>query len=474
MKVPMEKRYMILAAVCVTLLIAGSVFGVLYGRDSLRASMPVTGAIVAKTAAFGDAVQEYWAGAYANVAERPVFEWSSMPKIEWLTLPEISLPESEMPTIELPSVPEISLPEWQWPDLQVAERLQAFGQSVAQMFVAASEYVTQGFWVGIDMFSSVITQPLPQPLSVSLFDLPAALQDPGLAMWKRPASEEAEIVLAKVKQGSNLTVQNDAVEFQDIEPASGEIDALYDIEQKILDVEGVLVPQASTVISSSRDGQIAKINFENGDMFQKGDILVEYACKDIKAEMAVAKAEKELATTRFAKNEKLLKLDIISDIEHLGIKAEEVKASAQASIVESEIEKCYIRAAYDGRVTNRLANAHEFTRTDRVLMEVASLDDLDMEFLIPSRWLRWVNVDAPITIAVEETGEQYSGVIQRIHGEVDPVSQSIQVSAKLDAYEAPLLPGMSGTVQIDVEAIRAAGILGFLEEPRYAKRDTNE
>ena len=172
------------------------------------------------------------------------------------------------------------------------------------------------------------------------------------------------------------------------------------------------------------------------------------------------------------RHQKLLNLDIISDIDHLGIKTEDIKAAGQAKIIESRMEQCYIRAAYDGRVTNRLANPHEYTRSDRVLMEVASLDDLEIEFLLPSRWLRWVNVGAPLTLNIEETGETYSAVIERIHGEVDPVSQSIQISAKLDTYESPLLPGMSGNVHLDITAIRNAGIKGFLEEPRYSSADT--
>lgn len=247
-----------------------------------------------------------------------------------------------------------------------------------------------------------------------------------------------------------------------------EEDYKYDIDEKALDVEGVLVPQSSTVISSSRDGQIAKINFENGDMFQKNDILIEYECDDVKAEMEAAEAEKALSEKRTMRNEKLLKLDIISDIEHLGFKTEDVKAAAQARIVEQRMEQCYIRAAYDGRVTNKLANEHEYTRTDRVLMEVASLDDLEVEFLVPSIWLRWVNVDAPISIRINETDETYDAIVKRIYGEIDPVSQSIQMSAKLQPYSSPLLPGMSGTITLDIARIRDAGIKGFLEQPRYA------
>ena len=83
--------------------------------------------------------------------------------------------------------------------------------------------------------------------------------------------------------------------------------------------------------------------------------------------------------------------------------------------------------------------------------------------MIPSKWLRWVDVGAPLEIIVNETGRSYQAAVTRIYGEVDPVSQSIQIVAKLDPYQDPLLPGMSGVATLDIDAIRAAGISGFLE-----------
>lgn len=232
-----------------------------------------------------------------------------------------------------------------------------------------------------------------------------------------------------------------------------------------LNVEGVLVPRKSTVISSSRDGQIANINVDDGDIFHKGDVLIEYDCADLEAELKAVTSQTALMQKRSASSNKLYKMDIISDLERQDIKNEAAKALAQKGALEARMLNCKIIAGYDGRVVNRLANAHEYTRTDRVLLEVASLDNLEVEFLLPSIWLRWINVGAPVTLSLFETGHNYTAHISRIHGEVDPVSQSIQVTARLDGYQDPLLPGMSGHIDIDKNAIRDAGIKGYLAQP---------
>ena len=274
--------------------------------------------------------------------------------------------------------------------------------------------------------------------------------------------EEPQHIMAQPVELAEIeTASGDPFDMASLDPQAG--NEAYKVEEETLNVEGVLVPQKTTVISSSRDGKIQTVHFEDGDIFQKGDVLIEYDCDDLKAELVAIEADNNLSVKKGARGEKLFKLEIISDFERLDLQNDASKAKAQKAIVEARMENCQIRAAYDGRVVNRLANDNEYTRTDRVLMEVGSLDNLEVEFLLPSKWLRWVNIGAPVTLNLHETGREYTARVSRIHGEVDPVSQSIQITAALDRYEDPLLPGMSGDMLIDISKIRNAGVQGYLE-----------
>jgi len=280
---------------------------------------------------------------------------------------------------------------------------------------------------------------------------------------------------------SNTIYQNDANNesvvadlLAGIEPAAGGVDDLdssppddfgyeYEIEDEELISEAVLVPRAKTVVSSSRDGKIKKVHFKNGDHFKKGDTILEYHCDDIRAELEAARVERKFARQKQLTTSRLFNMDLSSKLEVEQSHVEKHQAQAKKETIETRINDCIIRADYDGRVVKRMANDNEYTRTDRVLMEIAAKDTLDIEFLLPSKSLRWVNIDAPITIRINETDREYTGTIKQIYGEVDPVSQSIQIRAGLDEYQEPLLPGMSGQVMIDVRGVRQAGIAGFLE-----------
>ncbi|MDY0029150.1 MAG: efflux RND transporter periplasmic adaptor subunit [Pseudobdellovibrionaceae bacterium] len=275
-----------------------------------------------------------------------------------------------------------------------------------------------------------------------------------------------EKTLSEIYQ-SREAVEPNQNDFAALSPANGEDDVKkaeseWPVEEKALDVDAVLVPDQETVISSSRDGKISDIPLHNGDKFSKNDILIRYDCSDLEAEAEIAGVEKELTDKKAKTGNQLFKLDIISDVDRLNIETEDKQAAAKIKLYEARLNDCTIKAGFNGRVTKRLANEGEYTRTDRVLLEVVSNDPLHAEFLLPSKWLRWVNIGAPVSIVLNETGRTYTAKIIRIYGEVDPVSRSIQVRAALDEYKDPLLTGMSGKLTLDISRIQDAGVIGYL------------
>lgn len=267
----------------------------------------------------------------------------------------------------------------------------------------------------------------------------------------------------------DLKAKEEASAIANIEPAAGvdenekPAEQEWKAEEAEIKVEAVLVPKQITVISSSQDGKISEIPFENGDSFKKDDILVRYDCADLEAEAAIAGIQRNLTQKKKDGVDRLFKLDIISDVDRLSVETENEQANAKIALYKAKMDSCVIRARFDGHVTKRLANTGEYTRTDRVLMEVASDETLQAQFLLPSKWLRWVNKGAPIDININETGRSYPAKVTRFYGEIDPVSQSIQMVATLDDYKDMLLPGMSGQATINVNKIKDAGIKGFLQ-----------
>jgi len=210
------------------------------------------------------------------------------------------------------------------------------------------------------------------------------------------------------------------------------------------EVQAVLNSSDMAVISGAIDGVLKRLPFKSGDVFKKGDVLAEYNCdyerarhKEILAQLRASERQKKAY-------DRLIEQDVVADVEYVSIVERYQQDRALLEQTRARIDLCTIHAPFSGRVTEKSANNYEAVRSGRVLMEISSLEPLKAELLVPSVWLRWLNVGAPLRIEVHETGLSYDAKITRVHGKVDAVTQTVHVVAKLDKYEEKLLPGMSG------------------------------
>ena len=70
---------------------------------------------------------------------------------------------------------------------------------------------------------------------------------------------------------------------------------------------------------------------------------------------------------------------------------------------------------------------------------------LEVETIIPSKWLSQVRPGDAFSFTVDETGETLSAEVVRMGATVDPVSQTIKAYGVLREPGLSVLPGMSGT-----------------------------
>lgn len=228
------------------------------------------------------------------------------------------------------------------------------------------------------------------------------------------------------------------------------------------EVQAVLVAKDSAVISSTLDARLISFPFRSGDVFEKGDLLAEYDCRVDVGRLKEAEARRRLTGKQLSAYSELKTLDAISSIEFATAEENHKQNEAMVEQVRGRLSLCKIKAPFRGRVTNKMASSQEFVQTGRVLMEIASREPLQVEFLVPSIWLRWLNTGTPIDVYIQESGKTYSASVVRIHGEVDPVSQSVQVTGEIGSYQEELLSGMSGRAIFKPEDVRKKTDFGFL------------
>ena len=94
----------------------------------------------------------------------------------------------------------------------------------------------------------------------------------------------------------------------------------------------------------------------------------------------------------------------------------------------------------------------QFVQPGQALLEIIDDSVLELEFIVPSRWLAWLKPGYAFQVRIDETARSYPAKVQRIGARVDPVSQSVKLVAAIDGRFPELIAGMSGQVALSPPA----------------------
>ncbi len=217
-------------------------------------------------------------------------------------------------------------------------------------------------------------------------------------------------------------------------------------------IRGVIASQSEATIASRMTAGIISMPFKVGQKFGRGALLASFDCSTLRAQYAAANA----ATMAYKKTyDTNVELDMYQAVgkNEVGVsKANLGKASAEAAAVSSQLGDCAVYAPFSGVVVEQIAHANEVAATGQPLMKIQDASNLEVQIIVPSKWLVWMKPGAKFNFKVDETGQTVSGSIARLGASVDPVSKTIRVVGHLSGAGATILPGMSGSANFEGQA----------------------
>ncbi len=211
----------------------------------------------------------------------------------------------------------------------------------------------------------------------------------------------------------------------------------------------LLVPETETTISSEIPATIKKINGEPGSYFKKGEPLVIFACETLRAEKRKALAELNEAEKINQVNIRLGEFKSISDLEIAVSESRLERARAEVKLWEVRLDKCRINAPFSGRVISRPANPFEYVEPGQPLLELLDHVNLSLQIFVPSSWISRLKTGEEFMVTIDETGKKYEAKIASLGARIDPVSQTIEIRAKIKGRHPELLAGMSGNADFN-------------------------
>jgi membrane fusion protein (multidrug efflux system) len=218
------------------------------------------------------------------------------------------------------------------------------------------------------------------------------------------------------------------------------------------DIRAQLSPRRFTTLAAELGAKVNRVPVKEGDSFRAGQLLVAFDCSLQQAQLQRIQATLTAAEKTHAANKRLAELNSVGKLEIDTSEAEVAKARADVVLINATLSKCAIAAPFAGRVAEQKVREQQFAQPGQPLLEIIDDSVLELEFIVPSRWLAWLKSGHAFNVRIDETGRSYPARITRIGARVDPVSQSVKAAASIDGRHADLIAGMSGQILIQPPA----------------------
>jgi membrane fusion protein (multidrug efflux system) len=203
------------------------------------------------------------------------------------------------------------------------------------------------------------------------------------------------------------------------------------------------------VVSTELGGVVADIDFQNGGVAKKGDVLMRLDVSQEQALLRSAEAEAELARADLERSRDLAAKKVISKAESDAAESKSNRLNAVVDQMRSNIAKKSIVAPFDGQLGIRQVNVGQMINSGQQVVQLTELDKVYVDFALPQQTLPQLAAGYEARVHADALpGHEFKGTVTAINSMVDAVTRNVGVQATLENPDHALRPGMF--VKVDV------------------------
>ncbi|MFL5428969.1 MAG: efflux RND transporter periplasmic adaptor subunit [Myxococcales bacterium] len=263
--------------------------------------------------------------------------------------------------------------------------------------------------------------------------------------------------------------------------------------QQLLVATGYVVPQRQANISPRIGGRVAKLFVEDGTVVKKGQLLAVLEDADFKAQVLQAKADVAAAKAREKRaeadlfeaqhaydREKMVQSKGVSTpaaLDQVTARLAGAKAQLEAARSETEaanagvevarvnLENCYVRAPFDGRITQKLTDIGEIvfgalsagTGGRGGIASLADFSTLQVEADVSESQVAKLAPGTPAEIVLDAFPDRrYRGRVAEVRPRVDRAKATVTVKVAFVDEPRDVLPDMGAKVTFLTKELDAA------------------
>ena len=226
---------------------------------------------------------------------------------------------------------------------------------------------------------------------------------------------------------------------------------------------GMIAADQRSEVTADTQGKVLRVMVERGQRVKMGEGLVQLdvrtsalAAREAQANLANARAQRELAEQECGRTKQLLEKGAITRSEYDRQTTQCTSALQQVSAAEARTEMMIksvadgiVRAPFDGMVSQRSVSAGEFVSPGRPLFTLVDDDPLKIELSVPESEVAAIKAGQDVEIrAVAAPEKTHKAKIKRVGAEIGR-TRSLIVEAELEPGSG-LVPGMFAQATVTV------------------------
>ncbi len=229
-------------------------------------------------------------------------------------------------------------------------------------------------------------------------------------------------------------------------------------------VSGSLQPELQAELRAEVSGVVLEVLRDNGDLVEKGDLLVRIDPTAIRGQLLSAQEAERAAGVAYEQAQRqytrmqamvgkgLVAVEAVETAEGRRNQTQSDLASARARVVDArqQLEKTEVRAPFAGIVGARSVSAGDTAQLGMALLSVLDVSSMRFVGMIASDQVGRITPGAAVRFRVNGyAGQTFEGRVQRLNPLANEATRQVQVLISLPEQGAPTVAGLYAEGRIE-------------------------
>ncbi len=191
------------------------------------------------------------------------------------------------------------------------------------------------------------------------------------------------------------------------------------------------------------EGRLTDIQVREGAAVSQGQPLFKVDDAELKAQVARAEADRDLADQALKRTQELIDKNASSAADLEQAQATAKARAAELELLKVRLQRTVVRAPFDGVAGRRYVSLGDYVTTSTRLVSLQTVDPERAAFAIPERFARRLHVGQRVTLTVAAIpGASYAGTVDFVDPVVQLPARTILVKARVPNPRRQLQAGM--------------------------------